>query len=260
MIVSTAFTVYALGLRHGADPDHLAAIDNLTRNSIEKEPFLSRFVGSLFAGGHAIMVLALAALVGYLGSRFAVHAAIVEKVGTWISILVLVALAALNLRQLALGQTDRIAGAKTRLLPRALREAQSPWLAVPVGLLFGFGFETSSQVAAYALAFGADAGVLGAVAVGSMFCAGMLTTDTLDSVLVHRLVAYRNGQLPNVMRVWIWSVTIFAVAVAAYELFQVLGWTPPVPDLSVSATLVAALLAVFVWVFFATRQTRPVDP
>jgi len=35
MIFTSAFTVYALGLRHGADPDHLAAIDNLTRNSIE---------------------------------------------------------------------------------------------------------------------------------------------------------------------------------------------------------------------------------
>jgi len=260
MIVSTAFTVYALGLRHGADPDHLAAIDNLTRNSIEKQPALSRFVGTLFAGGHTIMVLAIAALVGYLGSRFATHAAVIERIGTWISILVLAALATLNLRQLALGQTDRIAGVKTRLLPKALRDAHSPWLAIPVGLLFGFGFETSSQVAAYALAFGADAGILGTVAIGSMFCAGMLTTDTLDSVLVHRLVAYRNGQLPNVMRVWIWSVTIFAVAVAAYEFFQVLGWTPPVPDLSVSISLVTALLAVFVWVFFATRQTRPVEP
>lgn len=256
MIFTSAFTVYALGLRHGADPDHLAAIDNLTRNSIEKRPLLSRFVGTFFAGGHTVMVLAIAALVGFLGSRFAAHAASIETIGTWISILVLLAIAALNLRQLSLGQTDRIAGAKTRLLPKALREGQSPWLAIPVGLLFGFGFETSSQVAAYAVAFGADAGIFGALVVGSMFCAGMITTDTIDSVLIHRLVSYRTGRLPRVMRMWIWSVTAFAIAVAAYELAQVLGWKPPVSDLSVSGVLVASLLAVFVWVFLSTRPLR----
>ncbi len=259
MIFTSAFTVYALGLRHGADPDHLAAIDNLTRNSIEKTPILSRFVGTLFAGGHTVMVLAIAALVGYLGSRFASHAAVVETIGTWISIVVLLLIAGLNLRQLSLGQTDRVAGVKTRLLPPFLRNGSSPWLALPVGLLFGFGFETSSQVAAYAVAFGADAGVLGALIVGSMFCAGMITTDTLDSVLIHRLVSYRAGRLPRVMRVWIWSVTIFAVAVAAYELLQLFGYTPPVPDIAVSATLVAGLLAVFVWIFYTTRPAAGVE-
>jgi len=202
------------------------------------------------------MVLAIAILVGYLGSRFAAHAAIVETIGTWISITVLLVIAAMNLRQLASGQTDRIVGAQTRLLPKFLREGQSPWLAIPVGLLFGFGFETSSQIAAYAVAFGADAGVIGALIVGSMFCAGMITTDTIDSVLIHRMVSYRAGRLPHVMRVWIWSVTIFAVAVAAYELAQVLGWTPPVPDISVSAILVASLLAIFAWIFYTTRPVR----
>jgi len=259
MILTSAFTVFALGLRHGADPDHLAAIDNLTRNSLTRRPSLSRFAGTLFAGGHTIMVLAIAALIGYLGSRFSAQSHAIEIAGTWTSIVVLLAIAALNVRQLYLGQTDRVAGAKARLIPAALRNATNPWLAVPVGLLFGFGFETSSQIAAYAVAFGVEAGVAGALIVGAMFCLGMMTTDTLDSILIHRLVSYRAGRLPQIMRVWIWSVTIFAVAVAAYELVQVLGWTPPVPDLSVSAVLVGSLLAVFVWVFLSTRPSRPVE-
>src|SRR5476649_1050136 len=118
MIGLAAFTVFALGLRHGADPDHLAAIDNVTRNAYERTPLLSRFVGTLFAGGHSIMVLALSELVGLLGARFATHGALIETIGTWISIVVLLALAALNVQQLRSGDTDRIAGAKTRLLPR----------------------------------------------------------------------------------------------------------------------------------------------
>src|ERR1700758_3494994 len=110
MMFTSAFTVYALGLRHGADPDHLAAIDNLTRNSLRRAPRLSRFIGTLFAGGHTIMVLSIAALAGYLGTRFALHGNTIETIGTWISIVVLLALAAINLRQLSRGESDRVFG------------------------------------------------------------------------------------------------------------------------------------------------------
>jgi high-affinity nickel-transport protein len=255
MIGAGAFAVFALGLRHGADPDHLAAIDNLTRNSFEERPWLSRFCGTLFAGGHSVMVLAIAALVGVMGSHFGAHGALIERIGTWISIVVLVAIAIMNLQQLRAGGT-RLVGAKTRLLPKALRDGSSPWLAVPVGLLFGFGFETSSQIATYAVAFGVNSGLIGALLVGAAFCLGMICTDTLDSVLVHRLVSDRSSLQPKTMRVWIVSVTIVALAVAGYEVAQVLGWQSPVPDIDISYAIVAALVAVFAYVFAQTRRKR----
>jgi nickel/cobalt transporter (NiCoT) family protein len=257
MIWPGAFTAFVIGMRHGADPDHLAAIDNVTRNAYVKTPLLSRFVGTFFAGGHTVMVLAISALVGLLGTRFAAHGETIERVGTWISIVVLLIVAAMNLRTLRAGGT-RVAGAKTRLLPRSLRENSSALVAIPIGLLFGFGFETSSQLAAYAVAFGADAGIAGALAVGGMFSAGMICTDTLDSLLVHRLVSYRSERLPELMRVWIGSVTALAVAVALYEAAQVLGWRSPVSDLAVSAVLVVALVAVFAFVFVSTRRPSAV--
>ncbi len=252
MIGAGAFAVFALGLRHGADPDHLAAIDNLTRNSFDEQPWLSRFCGALFASGHSLMVLSIAALVGFLGSKFSGHGALIETIGTWISIVVLVLIALANLLQLRRGST-RVAGVKTRLLPRALRDGSSPWLALPVGLLFGFGFETSSQIATYAVAFGVNAGVLGALFIGAVFCLGMFCTDTLDSVIVHRLVSDRSSTQPATMRVWIWSVTLVALAVAAYELAQVLGWQSPVPDIFVSGAIVIAILGVFGYVLAKTR-------
>jgi high-affinity nickel-transport protein len=257
MIGAGAFAVFALGLRHGADPDHLAAIDNLTRNSFERRPWLSRFCGSLFAGGHSVMVLSIAALVGILGTHLGRYGPAIETAGTWISIIVLVAIALLNLRQLR-GGDGRLAGVKTRFLPRALREATSPWVALPVGLLFGFGFETSSQVATYAVAFGAGQGIVGALFVGALFCFGMLCTDTLDSVLVHRLVSDRSSLQMSTLRVWIWSVTLVALAVAGYELAQVLGWQSPVPDIYVSGAIVTSLLVVFAYVFARTRTGRTV--
>jgi high-affinity nickel-transport protein len=258
-MIAGALAVFALGLRHGADPDHLAAIDNLTRNSFEEKPWLSRFCGSLFAGGHSIMVLSIAALVGLLGTHLGRYGATIETIGTWISIVVLVLIGVMNLAQLRNG-TGRLVGVKTRLLPRALRDGSSPWLAVPVGLLFGFGFETSSQVATYAVAFGIGSGVLGALFIGALFCLGMLCTDTLDSVLVHRLVSDRSSLQLSTIRVWVWSVTLVALVVAAYELAQVLGWQSPVPDIFVSAAIVASLLVVFAYVFARTRTVRTLQP
>ncbi|MDE2572086.1 MAG: nickel permease [bacterium] len=249
-----AITVFALGLRHGADPDHLAAIDNMTRNSLRRHPGASRFIGTLFAGGHSLMVLAIALCVGLLGSRFASHSQLLETIGTWVSIVVLFALAALNLA--ALGRrrgADRPAGLRSALLPRRLRHAESAYAAIPVGLLFGLGFDTSSQVAAYALAL-AGGGVAAAVAIGAVFCLGMAATDTLDSLLVYRLCAQRGGEIAQVTRHWIVAVTVLALGVGLFELAQALGWQPPIPDLAVSAILVAALLAVFGWTLFSTSQ------
>jgi nickel/cobalt transporter (NiCoT) family protein len=172
---------------------------------------------------------------------------------------VLLLVAALNVRTLRAGGT-RVAGAKTRLLPRRFRESSSALIAIPIGLLFGFGFETSSQIAAYALAFGVDAGIGGALIVGAMFSAGMICSDTLDSVLVHRLISYRSKQLPALMRVWIGSVTALAVLVAIYEIAQAFGWRSPVNDLAVSGALVGALLAVFAFVFVRTRRPQVETP
>lgn len=255
MILASIATVFVLGVRHGADPDHLAAIDNLTRNSIERQPLLSRFVGTLFAGGHSVMVLSIAALVGLLGTRFAAYGSTIERIGTWLSILVLIAIALLNLQQLRSGSA---AGVRTKLLPKRLREATSALAAIPVGLLFGLGFETSSQIATYAVAFTADAGLVGAVLVGATFCIGMIASDTLDSVLVYRLIGRRGLHGAVLLRTWIWAVTIVALSIAGYELAQVLGWHSPFPDLAVSGTIVTFLIVVFAYVFLRTGRVRAI--
>jgi high-affinity nickel-transport protein len=256
MFLASAFTVFALGLRHGADPDHLAAIDNVTRNSYARMPILSRFVGTLFALGHSVMVLAIAAVVGALGTRFAAHSQVVELVGTWLSIAILVLLAGANIRQLT-GSSAKMTGVRARMLPKRLREGTNALLAIPIGLLFGVGFETSSQIATYTIAFSIQAGIVGAIIIGVAFCLGMACTDTLDSLLVHRLVTYHAGDMPRVVRVWIWCVTIIAILVAAYELAQVLGWKPPFDDIVVSGGIVGLLVAVFIYVYMATRRASP---
>ncbi|HLW38157.1 MAG TPA: hypothetical protein VKR99_06985 [Candidatus Eremiobacteraceae bacterium] len=255
-----AFSVFVLGLRHGADPDHLAAIDNLTRNSLNIRDRLSRFVGALFAGGHSVMVLSIAALASLLGSRIALHGALLETIGTWVSILTLFVIAALNVRQLVLNRVGAVAGFKTAMLPRALRAATSPLAAIPIGILFGLGFDTSSQVSAYALALTSGGGVVMGLLIGLAFSLGMAVTDTLDSALVYKLCTRHPLELVRATRVWIIAVTTLALAVGSYELAQALGWHSPVPDLTVSAVLVGALLLVFAWTFtWSARTPRTAD-
>src|SRR5258706_15226717 len=52
--------VFLLGLKHGLDPDHLAAIDGLTRFNASRRPLLSRWSGLLFSAGHGVVVTAAA--------------------------------------------------------------------------------------------------------------------------------------------------------------------------------------------------------
>lgn len=253
---AVAFSVFILGLRHGADPDHLAAIDNLTRNSLQTSARLARFVGALFAGGHSVMVLSIAALAGLLGSHIAVHRDAIETAGTWVSILMLFAIGALNLRQLAANRAGAVAGFKFMVLPPRLRAASTPLAAIPIGLLFGLGFDTSSQIAAYSLAFTSATSLLFGLLVGVTFSLGMAVTDTLDSMLVYRLCTRHPLELVRATRVWIIAVTALAFIVGIYELAGVLGWQSPLPDLEVSALLVAALLTVFAWTFTLAAKTR----
>jgi high-affinity nickel-transport protein len=167
---------------------------------------------------------------------------------------VLFAIAAINIAGLRRGAT-RITGIKGRFLPAGLRNGTSPWLALPVGALFGFGFETASQIATYTLAFGTSGGLVGGLVVGAIFCAGMLLTDTLDSVVVHRLVSDRVSLTARTVQVWVWSVSLIALVVGTYELFQVLGWKSPFADIYVSVVIVTSLIAVFSFLLFATRRT-----
>lgn len=215
-------TVFVLGMRHGADPDHLAAIDNVTRNGHEAKPRMSRFTGLLFAAGHSVMVLALAITFSLLSATIAERARWLENLGGWVAVTLLLSIALINIRALVRNQLQPV-GIKTRLLPRVLRDARNPLVAVPIGILFGLGFETSSQIAAYGAAFSQGGGAIAGLVVGLAFCAGLVVTDALDGFLVHYIVAHRSSALPAIARLWLWCVTIFAVAVAAYEIVGLSG-------------------------------------
>jgi nickel/cobalt transporter (NiCoT) family protein len=145
----------ALGLRHGVDPDHLAAIDGLSR----LRP--SRWNGVLFAIGHGFLVTLLAVGIGDLLARS------IGPYAPWLLIL----LGAINLWRLRKPVNHRQHG-----FSRIART--SPLL---LGILFGAGFETASQLSALVLAADINPWLL-----GLMFSASMMLVDGTDGYLASR--------------------------------------------------------------------------
>jgi len=201
---------YTLGLRHAFDVDHLAAIDNTTRNLLARGRS-SVGVGFCFSLGHSAVVVGLVAAVAGLGAPAAVLARLGGSVGTGISGTFLLLIGLLNLGVLLeLVATARRArsgeelerclaqrGLVSRLgVARLFRLVGRSWHAFPIGVLFALGFDTASEIALLALAAGAAGGalpLLGVLSLPLVFTAGMVLLDTADGVLMSTAYGWAAG-------------------------------------------------------------------
>jgi len=211
--IGLGVTAYTLGLRHAFDADHIAAIDNTTRKLVSegKRPLS---VGFFFSLGHSSVVFVLAVLLNFgiraLNSQVrsdgsALHT-VTGVVGTMVSGTFLFLIAALNVavlvsiakvfRQMRLGHysdeelEEQLAkrGLMNRFLGPLARRVDSPWKMYPVGLLFGLGFDTATEIALLVLAGSAVVSGLLFYAVLSLpllFAAGMSLFDTADGCFMN---------------------------------------------------------------------------
>jgi high-affinity nickel-transport protein len=178
-----------LGLRHGFDADHLAAIDAMTRFNVAARPRLARRTGLWFSLGHGAVVLAVAVSVS-LTARAWTAPQWLEPFGAWASILVLLLLGVTNLN--AVRQADPLdiaagAGWRTGLFARFMK-ASGCWTIMAVGVLFAISFDTLSQAALMAATGTALRGMAAVVALAGAFIAGMLVTDGINGWWVARLM------------------------------------------------------------------------
>jgi high-affinity nickel-transport protein len=206
--VGLGLTAYTLGLRHAFDADHISAIDNTTRKLMaERKRPLS--VGFWFSLGHSSVVFALSLLFA-VGIRTlqgpvrnghsALHT-ITNLVGTSVSGTFLYVIAGVNLvilvgiigvfRKMRGGQFDEAQleaqlearGLMSRVCRRFTKTITKPWQMYPIGLLFGIGFDTATEVALLFLAAGAAGAGLPFYAIlclPVLFAAGMSLLDTID--------------------------------------------------------------------------------
>jgi high-affinity nickel-transport protein len=239
LTIGIGITAYTLGLRHAFDADHISAIDNTTRKLMAegKRPLS---VGFWFSLGHSTIVFALALLIS-AGVRSlngpvkeghsTLHQA-TSLVGTAVSGGFLYLIAAVNIvvllgivkvfREMKSGRYDQAGlereldnrGLMNRLFGRLTKAVAKPGHMYPVGLLFGLGFDTASEVALLVIAGGAGAAGLPwyeILCLPVLFAAGMSLMDTIDGSFMN--FAY-GWALSKPVRKVFYNVTITGLSVA----------------------------------------------
>jgi len=235
-LVGLGLVAYLLGLRHAFDADHIAAIDDTVRFLLQKgqRPL---GVGFFFSLGHSTIVLALAVLVGVSA------ASVVRSLPEWqnlggligasvsggflwligiLNLFVLLDIAKVwrqaragthshdHLEELLAkrGLINRLFGGRlTRMIGHS-------WQMYPLGLLFGLGFDTASEIGLLAITAGAAAGNLplpAILALPILFAAGMSVMDTTDGVL---MVKAYNWAFVNPLRKIFYNLTTTSLSIA----------------------------------------------
>lgn len=237
--IGVGLTAYTLGMRHAFDIDHIGAIDNVTRKLMtDGQRPLS--VGFFFSLGHSSIVFALAALfavgVKGLGGDVADGGSTLHQatgvIGPSVSGGFLILIGVINLvilsgivkvfLRMRHGDFDEAAleehlahrGCMNRFLGRATRAVRKPWHMYPLGVLFGLGFDTATEIALLATAGAAATGGLPFYAIlclPVLFAAGMSLLDTIDGAFMN--VAYGWAFSEPVRKVF-YNIAITALSVA----------------------------------------------
>jgi high-affinity nickel-transport protein len=235
VLLGTCFLAYSFGLRHAVDADHIAAIDNVTRKLMQqgKQPV---GVGFFFSLGHSTIVLILSAIVALAAvavkTRFVALENFGNIAGTLISAFFLLAIAAMNiLILLSIVRTFRrvkVGGvyvdedlnlllARRGFFGRVFRElfrlVDHSWQMYPVGVLFGLGFDTATEVGLLGISAAEASKALpiwSIMVFPALFTAGMALIDTTDSILM--LGAY-GWAFAKPLRKLYYNITITSVSV-----------------------------------------------
>jgi len=234
--------VFLLGLKHGLDPDHLAAIDGLTRFNAVRRPALSRWSGLLFSAGHGVVVTLIAVAVATVAIEWKAPAWL-ENTGAWISIAFLTLLGMANLAAVVRtprGEIVRAVGFRGRLFARLTR-AEHPVLIAAVGAAFALSFDTISQAVLFSITGSNLAGWLFAALLGVVFTAGMMATDALNGLWVSHMVRTADRRAVAASRLMSIAIALTSLVIAALAVARL-----SIPALDARAESWGAVLSVAV--------------
>jgi high-affinity nickel-transport protein len=235
ILLGTATLAYTFGLRHAFDADHIAAIDNVTRKLMQegKRPVA---VGFFFSLGHSTIVvllsIAIAITATALQSKFGNFTSVGAVVGTLVSALFLFAIAIANIIVLmSIYRTFQTAknggefveedidltlskrGFIARFARRFFRLIERSWHMYPLGVFFGLGFDTATEVGLLGISATQAArgmSIWSILVFPALFTAGMSLMDTTDGILM--LGAYGWVFIKPIRKLY-YNLTITAVSV-----------------------------------------------
>jgi high-affinity nickel-transport protein len=220
--------VFLLGLRHGFDPDHLVAIDGLTRSK------QSRWNGVFFSLGHGVVVTFVGLAVAIAASEW--HApAWLKELGAWISISVLLVLGLANLTTVFRtpgGKAVALVGIRSRWFAEQLSRTSHPVFIASIGAAFALSFDTISHALMFSLTGASLAGWLFATLLGLVFTLGMVLTDALNGLWVAKMRGSRAVSI---------AIALLCIAIAASAAAE-LELSKPVMSLATLVVVAAAYL------------------
>lgn len=216
-LLATAALSYSLGLRHALDADHISAIDLMTRRLLAANP-RSRpvTVGTWFSLGHSTIVIitsiVVAGTAAGISHKFSGFGEVGGIIGTAVSAAFLILLGIMNAYILykLVAQLRKIlamplgsecnpeaykvegGGPLYRVLKQVFRLIDRPWKMYPLGVLFGLGFDTSSEIALLGISsIQASQGtsIWLILVFPVLFTAGMCMIDTIDGALMLAIYA-----------------------------------------------------------------------
>ena len=247
--VGLALVVLLLGIRHGFDADHLAAIDGLTRSNAGPRPRLARWAGALFSLGHGGVVIGVAIGVSWLAQAWATPQWL-QTFGVWASIGALTLLALLNIAVVLQTPADAMAhltGWRCGIFARLLH-AGSPATVAGVGVLFALSFDTVSQAALFAVTATRFGGWPAALGLALLFIAGMLMTDGLNGWCIAHLIRRADQTARVASRVMALAVSGVGLLVAGLSVLSqvsrsVEAWVQANPMWVAAAVMSVVLLS-----------------
>ena len=251
LLLGLAPLAYGFGLRHAVDPDHIAAIDNTTRK-LMRDGQKPVGVGFFFSLGHSTVVFALSVLIAfsaeYVKQNLPHMQSLGAVIGTSVSGTFLIIIGTINLmvfadiyrtwRRVTRGESyddetlDEYLnqrGLLARLFRPLLKMVGHSWNMYPMGILFGLGFDTASEVGILGMSATAGAGgmpVWFILVLPLLFVAGMSLVDTTDGIAM--LGAYGWASMRPVRKLYYnMNITLVSVVIALFigivEVLQVVS-------------------------------------
>ncbi|CAM3723265.1 HoxN/HupN/NixA family nickel/cobalt transporter [Smaragdicoccus niigatensis] len=279
--IGAAVTAYLAGLRHAADCDHIAGIDNATRKFVG-EGRRPTSVGLAFSLGHSTVVflLALAIVAGSQLARGVVAdgaPTTFATVGGIVAGSFLILIGTFNSVSLFGGSRQQDMLPRTfsgRLMMKPLARVRQPWHIFVLGFLFGLGFDTATLIGFLVLTAAtatSGIGIAGVLALPVAFAAGMTLADTANGLVMLRLYANamsstkRPRFLVFITAMSVVSALVVGVIVLVGTLHSALGLSDPVTAAIASVNLEYAGFVLFglfaaIWAtVLIRRQFRPLS-
>jgi len=219
MMFASIPAMVILGLRHGLDADHITAIDNLVR--LHNATARARFIGTGFSIGHMIAVLAeIVFIILVVGSITSVEVESIAYTGSIIGMVALASIGILNIVAMRLYGKNWSSIIASKVIAR-INNRVNPFLtSMIVGMVFGLGFDTATQISAITLSAitSATLGIQFALILACFFAIGMISIDTLDSMLLRSAFARLMGK--NYFKGISYALSATALAVASLVFYE----------------------------------------